>query len=348
MNYTMKEQFDCQQLNDLNIVEVVHRLGITTRRAGVNDMIPCPWHDDQHPSLTLYNRQNNQHCHCYACGAHGSVIDLVMKLEGWTFLDACRWLSQEFGIGKVKAGMYIPRPKIQSNQMDEKPKYSFIPMEMVDKMVSEENSLCRCLMHMFHPEAVKWMTEEYRIGCCPLYGQDDYTVFPSIDINGQVLNLKVQLYDANPGSPLFGHSIKGHSYWLGKIWVDKGLLPKETKYRCDGLFGAHLLNHYTQTPVVLVESPKNAVFGALAFPDMVWVAAGNKSNLKRNVLEPLRGRDVIVIPDCDAINEWTEIINGMADLANFTISDFCQRHAPENQPKFDIADYLQQQRLGDS
>jgi len=33
----------------------------------------------------------------------------------------------------------------------------------------------------------------------------------------------------------------------------------------------------------------------------------------------------------------------MSDLANFTVSDFCQRMAPEGQPKFDIADYLQQQ-----
>ena len=32
----------------------------------------------------------------------------------------------------------------------------------------------------------------------------------------------------------------------------------------------------------------------------------------------------------------------MADLANFTVSDFCRRMAPDDQPKFDIADYLQQ------
>ena len=43
------------------------------------------------------------------------------------------------------------------------------------------------------------------------------------------------------------------------------------------------------------------------------------------------------------MKEWTFVVSTMSDLANFTVSDFCQRMAPEGQPKFDIADYLQQQ-----
>ena len=46
----------------------------------------------------------------------------------------------------------------------------------------------------------------------------------------------------------------------------------------------------------------------------------------------------------DFKREWADIIYGMQELANFTVSDFCLRHAPEGQPKFDIADYVQQQR----
>ena len=35
----------------------------------------------------------------------------------------------------------------------------------------------------------------------------------------------------------------------------------------------------------------------------------------------------------------------MADIANFTISDFCHKVVPTGQPKFDIADYLQEQNM---
>ena len=56
----------------------------------------------------------------------------------------------------------------------------------------------------------------------------------------------------------------------------------------------------------------------------------------------LQGRDVIVIPDGDAVEEWTAAIATMTDIANFTVSDFCRLMAPEGEPKYDIADYLQQ------
>jgi hypothetical protein len=231
--------------------------------------------------------------------------------------------------------------------MAEKPKepvYTYIPKETADALVSVDNSLCKCLMHMFQPEAVEWLCEEYRIGCYAMNGQDDYTVFPNIDSQGRVCNLKVQHYDTAPLSERFCHSDQ-KTYWLGSIWSREGRLPKDAQFRSACLFGEHLLSRYPDSIVALVESPKNALFGALAFQQMTWVATGNKSMLTREVLKPLRGRDVIVIPDCDAVEEWARAVAGMADLANFTVSDFCKRNAPDSQPKFDIADYLQQSKM---
>jgi hypothetical protein len=174
-------------------------------------------------------------------------------------------------------------------------------------------------------------------------GHDDYTVFPSIDRQGRVCNLKAQHYDADPQSPRFGHSDKGQCFWLGSIWAREGKLPKYATFRSTCLFGEHLLTRYPDSTVALVESPKNALFGALAFQQLTWVATGNKTALRREVLQPLQGRDVIVIPDRDAVADWQKAIDGMADLANFRVSDFCSTKAPADQPKFDIADFLQQQ-----
>jgi len=353
---TVFERFDYTRLNDLDIVEVVRRLGINTKKAGVNYKIKCPWHHpDNDPSLVLYNKENDRHCHCYSCGAHHSVIDLVMELEGWTFQEACQWLSNNFGICTQTVG-YMPQPKQKPAERKVTADYTYIPMEMVDDMVSTENSFCRCLMYMAHskaapwtPEAVEWATEEYRIGCYALWNYDDFTVFPNIDYQGRVCNLKVQHYDTNPASPRFGHDSIGQSYMLGSMWLDDGKLKieegrkkEDVVFRNDSLFGEHLLARYPNSPVALVESPKNAIFGALVFPEKVWVAAGNKHNLKRSVLLPLQGRNVYVYPDRDAITLWTDKLRGMKDLANFVVSDFCLRHAPEDQLKFDIADYLEQ------
>lgn len=337
------QHFDTLRLNAIPIMEVARRLGDTPKRRGSRYVTICPWHADTHPSLTLYESDEENHCHCFACGNGGSVIDYVMQREGWAFREACQWLSSEFGIETTDVGAGLPRPKPRPPRaVPVKPDYTYIPADMVDAMVSAENALGRCLMQMFHPEAVEWVTELYRIGCYAMNGHDDCTVFPCIDLRGRVCNLKVQHYEADPLSPRFAHSDPGSCYWLGSMWVKDGLLPQKAKFNPSCLFGEHLLSEYPSHQVALVESPKNALFGALAQPRLLWVATGSKGMLRRDVLLPLRGRDVIVIPDRDAISEWTGKINRMGDLANFTVSDFCERQAPESELKFDIADYLQQ------
>lgn len=355
MDRQQYEHYDDKLLNELNIVEVARRLNLKLHRAGAYFKTNCLWHPDSNPSLMLYNKTGDQHCHCYSCGETHTVISLAMKAGDWTFQKACEWLSREFGIGTIKSWNYIPAPQPRVAETTPPKEYQYIPMKMIDPLVSVESSLCHCLMRMAHakdalwtPEAIEWQVEEYRLGCYSLWGKDDWTVYPCIDYWGRVCNLKVQHYDTTPGSASFGHDDIGNSYWLASMWLKDGKLKPESgkkvedvSFRNNCLFGEHLLKRYPSTQVALVESPKNAIFGALAFPEMVWIAAGNKHNLNREVLEPLRNREVLAIPDRDAIPLWTSTLEGMRDLANFTVSDFCEHHAPEEQLKFDIADYLQ-------
>lgn len=344
------ELFDTARLNAISITEVARRLG-EVRRAGSVYKTYCPWHEDRHPSLTLYERTNENRCHCFACGRGGSVIDFVMQHESWTFQEACRWLSNEFGISTLRPDsqqawhrtVCSPQPRPRAAVKPAEPTYTYIPKEMVESLVSMDNSLSRCLVQMFDPAAVKRVGEDYLLGRYAMKGLDDYTVFPNIGVEGRVCNLKVQHYETDRFSPRFAHSDPGSCRWLGSIWSAEGRLPKDAQFRSSCLFGEHLTASRRTQTVALVESPKNAIFGALEFPQYLWVATGNKGQLKREVLQPLKGRDIIVIPDRDAIEEWTETVRTMTDLANFTVSDICRRAAPAWEEKYDIADYLVRQ-----
>ena len=338
------EQFDTNRLKAISITEVARRLGDQPRKVGANHVAHCPWHEDKHPSLSIVEGTGKNVCHCCSCNKGGDVIAYTMQRGGFSFQEACQWLSQTFGISTLLAARYFPRPKPQPVMKPVETVYTYIPTEMVDALISTDSSLCQCLMQMFPSEAVEWITEEYRLGSYSLMGHDDYTVFPSIDAQGRVCNLKVQHYDTNPTSARFAHNDQ-KTFWLGKMWANEGRLPKDAQFKSRCLFGEHLLSRYPQCTVVLVESPKNALFGALAYPKLLWVAAGNKTAISPEDLKPLQGRDVIVIPDRDAIGEWQDKTNRMAWLANFSVSDFCERMAPDGQTKFDIADYLQQQLM---
>jgi len=81
------EKYELQQLRDLPIEGVAQRLGIEV----VRHKALCPFHDDHHASLSFSLRRNT--FRCFACGASGGTIDLVMRLTGKDFRQATAWLS---------------------------------------------------------------------------------------------------------------------------------------------------------------------------------------------------------------------------------------------------------------
>ena len=50
----------------------------------------CIWHDDRHPSLKLYRKENR--CWCFACNQGGDAIDVVRKIYEVDFIQAVKKL----------------------------------------------------------------------------------------------------------------------------------------------------------------------------------------------------------------------------------------------------------------
>lgn len=63
-----------------------------------NGMVCCPFHDDRHPSMKLYE----DHYHCFGCQTNGDVIAFTSKLFGITPLEAAQKLAADFGIREDK------------------------------------------------------------------------------------------------------------------------------------------------------------------------------------------------------------------------------------------------------
>jgi len=79
---------DLRRLKEnISIVEVCRSRGIELTKHGNRDLIgKCPLHEDENPSFVVSPHKNL--FHCMGCGAAGSVIDLVMKLDGLDFRQA--------------------------------------------------------------------------------------------------------------------------------------------------------------------------------------------------------------------------------------------------------------------
>jgi Toprim domain/CHC2 zinc finger len=53
-----------------------------------DNKVACPYHDDIEPSLQLYP----DHFHCFSCGAHGSRLDWLTKVEGMSETEAVLYI----------------------------------------------------------------------------------------------------------------------------------------------------------------------------------------------------------------------------------------------------------------
>ena len=72
--------------------------GLKTNR---NRMCRCPFHNDRHPSLKLYD----DHFYCFGCGRTGDVTALTAGILGISQIDAAGKLCEDFGL-RPDAGLY--------------------------------------------------------------------------------------------------------------------------------------------------------------------------------------------------------------------------------------------------
>lgn len=400
-------KFDTTALNAISFSAVAEKYAKGIVHKGAQLLMHCPWHDDHHPSLNVSPKRFNR-CKCWACGKSAGVIDFVMEVTGKNFQDACTMLHEDFGIpyieeedplqlpllrGREASGKKVVKKKKSMNaadaiknvrgiidkeslsrtrmkEWDEKQKANtaYFRFDWYEQFISNESSFCKCLRSIATDEGIELVVNDYFLGCYDKLGNPDDVMFPSIDMQGRIHNIKVQHYCTDPQSPRFLHKDDKHTFWLGSLIAKQEtnhsqifLLPDENaaglgtppsgemewalgvsplSFDSTCFFGEHLLANYPDSTVVLVESPKNAIIGTLAFANLIWIAVGNKNNLTPERLECLRNRKVIVIPDADALDEWKAKIDKCKDIATFTFSSFCQTQLNECGAKGDVADWL--------
>ena len=96
--------------SSLTTRSVTERYGPPIRRG---DMICCPFHDDQTPSMKLYG----DHFYCFGCQKSGDVIDLAAQFLGLTNHEAAKRLASDFGIaGEVSTQPERMTPYEQTRQ----------------------------------------------------------------------------------------------------------------------------------------------------------------------------------------------------------------------------------------
>lgn len=194
------------------------------------------------------------------------------------------------------------------------------------------NRLAIYLESLFGADTASQAISRYLIGTSKFW--EGATVFWQVDGTGKVRAGKIMLY-----SPSTGKRSKGKG--TQPTWVHTALnLPDFNLKQC--FFGEHLLQRYPGTPVAIVESEKTAIIASVYLPQFIWLATGGKGGLNAEKCQALKGRRVVLFPDLNAYDKWSEKAAELSPIASFTVSSLLERKATpeEKEQGLDLADYL--------
>ena len=149
---------------NIKLREAAELYGVDVSRYG---KALCPFHNDRHPSLFVAD----DHYHCFACGAHGDVIDFVGRLFQLSPYDAARKLMADFHLDPDKppnaAALRTKRIRTEAQQLREKERLCF-------SVLSDYARVLRNWMKRYAPLTQDEPLHERFIEACHNLDQTEY------------------------------------------------------------------------------------------------------------------------------------------------------------------------------
>ncbi len=241
-----------QQL-DINEIKANYRLedtlsrryGVTLKSNGSSNtyMGLCPFHQEKTPSFYVYT--DEQYYHCYGCGQHGDVLNLIQEKEGIEFKDTIRTLAADSGIRFSKT---TKEEYEQLQQTTENERHALNKQVALEARTRYKNAKTEFLASSY--------LKSKNINHIPEHIKTDYVessrgvqLIPMVDMNGVIWNLQRIWHDEDKYNKFFlkGARVKGLFYPIGAIdRLGSAILKSKTIVVAEGVATALSLHDALQ------------------------------------------------------------------------------------------------------
>lgn len=353
-------QQSIQAAKEVPLVDIIHQY-VELKPNGRGYVGLCPFHDERTPSFSILPGI----CYkCFGCGEKGNnPVDFIMKHDKLPFQEAVNKVLTLAGLSNIEFNEWTKKTFSKNKEKSrDLSNFSTVPKDLFKKslqldknviQIAKSNKFIKYLLKLFGPKITINLISKYFIGTSnhiftdkayPGYKSDSgSTIFWQKDIHGKVRTGKIMLYDSDSGKRLkepFNHITMVHS----KL--------RQTGFKLKQcLYGEHLLKNNSK-PVALVESEKTAIIASIYFPRFTWLAVGGKENLNLKNCKVLKGRNVILFPDLNAFESWSEKAIEFSSIGYFQVNDCLEKKSIEfanennielsklKKAGFDLADLL--------
>lgn len=286
------------------ILSVAEALGVRVRRTSAQ----CPFvgHDDRNPSFSLYPAENR--CWCHRCAKGGSPIDLVAYTQGVSLGEAISWLRSQFGLDGYFLSVSVPRragthvrqaapasiPTCKPN--------SEIYAALLEQCPLSEAAAAYLASRRFTPKTIRHFKlgtlTDNRATTRALTARFGQTALVDAGLISETATnlcfiapaILFPFYERGELTYVQARALSGGrgAKWLGLRGVPKPVFNFDviskagSVYICEGA-----------TDVMSIHQMGLAAIGVL----------GGTTPLPNDVVECLRGKDIYVVPDRDAVGE---------------------------------------------
>ena len=317
---------DISIIKQQSISEVVGRY-VKLKRAGSSYKGNCPFHNENTPSFMVSDAKGI--FKCFGCDASGDVIDFIQKIENTDFTGAVKILK-----GGEDYSSFTPIPPPPPKQIFHIPK---------ERLTNHYGDYTGCTLYtffcsLFPEKIVHHVFSRYNV----MMGWNGLNVFPQVDASGNIRQVKELTADTVTG--------KRDKEKIPLVNGIKLLTENEKKgYKLEQcFFGEHLIPDFAQ--ILIVESEKTAL--GMTIADLfyngsngrLWLATGGKSGINMHrpeTLVPLIGKQVLLMPDNDAVDEWQRFKFSIAKVVEHVIliDSLASNENAAGKSKYDIWDY---------
>lgn len=316
------------------ILSVARALGIqiTNRRTAL-----CFMHDDHRPSLGF--KISNNTWKCFVCNKGGNQITLVMEKLSLSYVDACKWLADNFGIHIPNDNGFrrrIIKPIRHVTQKEEKKscridkevvswiighaglsklaeEFLFLQRRYSENVVkslrigsiSDSTRLINNLVDVFGKERMlaSSIVRQNSKGLY-LFFYTPCLIFPYTDIDGNVINMQTRYLGTNANAPRF------------QFLPDSAI----------GIFNMPILRCTSRTERLYVTEGVTDCIAHLSSGHKA-VAIPSATSLKKEDVKVLSSKNLFMYPDADEPGE--NLFNQLHKLLHDNYSTISRLQLPE-------------------
>lgn len=239
---------------------------VALRRAGSSFTGICPFHEDKSPSLTISKAR--QTYRCWACGAHGDVINFVKDIEHVEFHEAVKMLGRKAGI-EVEDRELSPEELQYAKDRESMQITLEASTKFFESKLKEAEATIKARGYSLQDQVLK----DFRIGYAPLdnqllshmtaagYSTDtmlkvdlvkqgkhdlydtfrDRIQFPFLDLNGRVIGFSGRIVTPNDKAAKYINTGETPIYTKGKVLfglyqAKQEIVRTENAYLVEGQF----------------------------------------------------------------------------------------------------------------